>query len=188
MGRGSAALLWLALIATAFLAPPNRPELLAWLIDLMTGEWGGHEPWVVAHFQLMGVWPALLALLLRGDGPRSWPFRAGAFALGCFALLPWLALRTEGRPAPPDRLWGGVAVALGVVAAALVAWAALFGSPAAWVSEASADGFVFVMAFDFVAFWLVGLLEARARCPRWQWAFVPVIGLAAAIAERELRG
>ena len=44
MGRGSAAVIWAALVATVLLAPPNRPELLAWLIDLMTGQWGGHEP------------------------------------------------------------------------------------------------------------------------------------------------
>ena len=53
------------------------------------------------------------------------------------------------------------------------------------VAEARSDGFVFIMAFDFVAFWIASITETHQRGARWWWTLLPLIGLAAWLAERE---
>ena len=185
MGRLSAALLWLGLVGITLVAPPVRDDVGPWLTALISGDWGSLEPWIVTHFQLMGVWPGLFALLLRGDGPRSWAFRGSAFFVGCFGLLPWLVWRSEPTAAPPSRLWAAIAALLGAVAVALLGWAGVYGSWSAWLAEARADGFVNIMAFDFLAFWLASIIETRQRGARWWWTFLPVVGLAAWLVERD---
>ena len=78
------------------LAPPSAEGTGAQVMDWMTGHWSGYEPMSVVHFQLMGVWPFVLAALcapwLRGRRIPLWPFALGSMALGAFALLPGLAL------------------------------------------------------------------------------------------------
>jgi hypothetical protein len=185
MSRAAAVLLWLSLVGVTFIAPTVRDNVGPWLIELCTGEWSAHEPWVVTHFWLMGVWPALFALLLRGEGPRSWPFRALAFVSGCYGLLPWFAWRTEPSRPEPSRAWATAAALCGAGAVGLVGWATVRGSIIAWAGEASADGFIFIMAFDFLAFWLASVLEVRAREGQWWWTLLPVIGLAVWLVRRD---
>jgi hypothetical protein len=189
MTRGAAAALWLVIVVGGFgFAPPSRPDQWDWVVRLLTGRWEGESPWVVAQFQMMGLWPALVGLLVRGDWRArpipAWPFALGAFAFGCYALLPWFVLRRgERNGAEPGPITGVVLpLALAASAAALAVGAVVLGGPAGPAAFARVfwtDGFVFPMTFDFLAFWLLSVAEARARARRTPWALtlVPLVGL-----------
>ena len=133
-------LLAILLVDAFVLAPAKHPDWVERVIAWATGDWAGHEPYVVAQFQLMGVWPLVLASMLapwlRGRPLPLWPFSLGSFALGGFILLPGVALpRSEVRSVGwlQSRL---VAVAAGIPAMALVVWALSAGSPAGWLATA----------------------------------------------------
>lgn len=190
MNKIPALLLWLALIAVGCgLGPPNRPDLGAWVVDLLLGRWEGQPPWVVAEFQWMGLWPALVGLMLRPDWrgrPPAWPFLLASLALGCYALLPWFVLRSGPRA---QREGGGLSrweipAVLGLIATALLAWAAASGDPAEIGRAMLSDGFVWSMSLDFLAFWVTSVAEARARAraAAWQWTLLPLVGLAVWLA------
>lgn len=199
MTRGAAIALWVALVAVGFgLSPPNRPDVLAWVVDLLVGRWAGTPQWVVAEFQMMGLWPALVGLLLRGDWRArpvpAWPFVLASFGLGCYALLPWFALRRGERaaagPGPFARIDLPFALAFG--AASLAAWAVAAGGaegPAGFWQAFRTDGFVFPMTWDFLAFWLVSVIEARARTrgTPWALALAPLVGLGVFLGLEERR-
>jgi hypothetical protein len=90
--------MWLAFIVYAFIfAPPAQPDTLQLITNLSTGNWQGIEPLVIALFNLMGIWPVVYACVLFADGRgqqvRAFPFVIGSFAVGAFAILPYLALR-----------------------------------------------------------------------------------------------
>lgn len=191
MGRLSAAIAWVVLVGLAFgLAPPARTDQTAWVLRLLTGDWVGEEPWVVAQFQWMGLWPLWTALLLRGEARArpvpAWPFLLGSFALGCFALLPWFALRRGPRTAPPAGTLDHPLLPLlpAIPAVGLLGWAVLAGDPSRFLAILGSDGFVWPMTFDFAAFWIVTTLEARARARTgsWAWTLLPGLGLAAHLA------
>ncbi len=159
---------WLLLIAVAFgLSPPNRPDLWPWLGRLLTGDWAGENPMVVAHFQLMGVWPLTMAALLRREWARpgmvpAWPFLIGAFALGCFVLLPYLILRRApalGAPPVHSAVWA----LLALVGVGFLGWGFGAGSVSGWLEGVRTDGFLWPMAWDFLAFCVVFGVESRGR-------------------------
>jgi hypothetical protein len=190
-------LVWAALLAEALLlSPAARPDQTAWLVRLLTGDWSGEEPLVVALFQLMGIWPfamgALLAPRLRRRPIPLWPFAVASMALGAFALLPGIALGGT----PVDRaerarwqVWLGSRVLVGLLAlpaAALVLWGVFAGSPAAFLDIWRTEQFVHVMALDFLVLWLASVVFAWAEDPDGPWwvAGVPLFG---ALAFRALR-
>ncbi len=99
--------IWIGFIGYAFaLAPPDRPDTFALITRLSTGQWDGINPWIIALFNVMGVWPLVYCGVLFADGDgqrlRAWPFAIASFAVGAFALLPYLALRN------PHQNWSGV--------------------------------------------------------------------------------
>jgi hypothetical protein len=107
-------LLWLGFVAYAFgWAPPDQPDTLTLIQNLATGKWQGINLWVVTLFNLMGIWPMVFTSLMLVDGSTrklpAWPFALGSFAVGAFAVLPYLALR-QPQPvqsaAQPPRGWG----------------------------------------------------------------------------------
>lgn len=188
MTRAIAAVLWLALFAVPWLGPPTRPDALAWVQDLMTGEWADTEPWVVVHFMLMGVWPALLGLQLRGfwrgRPVPAGPFCAASFVVGAYGLLPWFVVRgahPRSRALPRvEGLVGVLAGGAGVAALGLLVFGMVRGTPSAWWSAFRAEGFVWTMGFDFVVLWATSVLVAReSGAGRWHWTLVPVLGTAA---------
>ncbi len=169
------------------LSPPQRPDQNAWVLRLLTGQWSGEEPSVVALFQLMGVWPlamaALLAPRLRRRPVPLWPFALGSMALGAFVLLPGLAL--GGEPGPEAR-WQGwlrhraLLSVLGLATVSLVGWAVVAGDAAAFRAAWRSEQFVHVMSHDFVALWITSLIAAHEQQERrWWWCAVPLLGLLA---------
>ncbi len=190
MIRGAALVCWLLLIALGCgLPPPTRPDVGAWVADLLMGRWDGTSPWVVAEFQWMGLWPALVGLLIRSDWRArvpAWPFVLASFGLGCYALLPWFVLRQDPRGVSTGGWLGRPVwpVTLTAIAVALLVWAAATGDIRELGYAVAHEGFVWTMTFDFVAFWLLSIAESRARTrgTPWQWTLVPLVGLGVFLA------
>jgi hypothetical protein len=170
--RLSAAVLWVALLGVAFLAsPPSDAETGALVMKMMTGHLDGVNRSLFALFNLMGVWPMVLASLLADDPKAKWPFVLGSFALGAFALLPWLVLRSwQPRPPDPSRVARvlrstPLRVVLALVGVGLLGLFFIGGDLPAFVELWKTNQFAFVMSFDFVACTSAAglLLRARAR-------------------------
>ncbi|WP_071189397.1 DUF2834 domain-containing protein [Trichormus sp. NMC-1] len=154
-------LLWLGFISYAFLfAPPdNFPESLELIKNLSTGQWQGINPLVIALFNIMGVWPLIYSAVLfidgRGQKIRAWPFATASFAVGAFALLPYLALRASNQEFVGkknlfikllDSRINGILLTLG--AGLLVAYA-LQGDWENFVQQWQTSRFIHVMSLDF---------------------------------------
>ena len=182
-------LLWLGLVLVAVVSPPARPDLWTWVEMTLTGYWIGQEAWLVALFNLVGVAVLVTAGVLgpdlRARPLPAWPFVLGAFAVGGYALLPWLVLSGDGGEghAPLPRViegvggqrWGAV---LGLLSGAALASGLWWGDPIGYVAIARAEGFAFIMSFDFIVLWLVTLVMVRRRSQSRAWllALVPVLG------------
>lgn len=153
--------IWLLFIvyATIF-APPDQSNSLALITQLSTGKWQDINPYVVALFNIMGVWPILYGSVMLTDGQRqtvrAWPFLVGSFAVGAFAILPYLALRTPNLNHPIQQSWI-LAIAnsrwLGVIVFAsvlgLLGYAITQGSWADFIQQWQSSRFIHVMSLDF---------------------------------------
>jgi hypothetical protein len=154
-------LLWLGFILYAFLfAPPDQPDTLDLITQLSTGQWTGINPLVIALFNLMGIWPLIyLAVLLidgRGQKIPAWPFVLGSFAVGAFALMPYLALR-QANPVFSgeksrlikllDSRWFGLSLLLGTLA--LLVYGFSQGNWADFIAQWRSSRFIHVMSLDF---------------------------------------
>jgi hypothetical protein len=190
-------LLWLGFVSYAFLlAPPDQPDTLTLIQNLSTGNWQGINPLVVALFNIMGIWPMIYSAVLffdgRGQRVRAWPFALASFAVGAFALLPYLALR---HPQPTfngsknfwlrllDSRWLGLALLLGTLS--LVSYGLSQGDWADFVRQWQQSRFIHVMSLDFCLLCLLfpTLLSAdmvrRSICnQRWLkvLALIPLFG------------
>lgn len=164
-------LLWIALVAMVVLeAPPTRPDSGAWVMRLLRGEWAGENVAVIALFNLMGVWPWLLAVRLRHElfarRLPAWPFLVLANVGGAFLLLPYFVLRPDPVvpwPLPRWVSWIGHPVfraLLGLVALVLVSWGVALGDWSAFVTTFRTEGFVHIMTFDFLACLAIYLMAA----------------------------
>ncbi|NJO79045.1 MAG: DUF2834 domain-containing protein [Cyanobacteria bacterium RM1_2_2] len=197
--------LWLALVTYAFfLAPPNQPDTFELIQKLSTGQWQGINPFVIALFNIMGIWPIIYACLLlidgRGQKIPAGLFVAASFGVGAFALLPYLALR---QPNPTftgeknallkllDSRWTGVILAAGTVG--LLAYGLLAGDWSDFVQQWQTDRFIHVMSLDFVL--LCSLFPAvlgddmakrGLKDPRifWSVSLIPLVGAVAYLVGR----
>jgi hypothetical protein len=155
-------LLWLGFVSYAFFfAPPDRPETFTLIQNLSTGQWDGINPWIIALFNAMGIWPLLYFGVLFADGDRqtirAWPFAVASMAVGAFSILPYLALRTPHANWSGPRTWGlriwdsrwiG-AIALAGVAACL--WfGATQGNWSDFMQQWYTSRFIHVMSLDFL--------------------------------------
>ena len=153
--------LWLGFITYAFLfAPPDQPETLDLIKNLSIGQWQGINPFVVALFYIMGIWPAIYSCVVFIDGKnqkiRAWPFAAASFAVGAFALLPYIALREQSQQFPgtknaflkllDSRLTG---FALTIAAVIIVAYGFRGGDGGNFVQQWQTSRFIHVMSLDF---------------------------------------
>lgn len=93
-------LIWLAFISYAFVfAPPSSPDTLNLITNLSTGKWEGINPLIISLFNLMGIWPIIYTCVILIDGKEqqlpAWLFAGASFAVGAFALLPYLMWRDD---------------------------------------------------------------------------------------------
>jgi hypothetical protein len=197
--------LWLLFLGYAtFLAPGDGPETLDLIVRLSTGQVAGINPAVVALFNLMGVLPLAYSCLLYADGRGqkiwAWPFAAGAFAVGAFALIPYLGLRQDnagwiGPKSRTIRFWDSryTAIAILVAAVGLVLYGLLAGDWADFGRQWESSKFIHVMSLDFCLLSLLGselvpddmarrgMMDARLLAVV-QW--VPLFGLLAYLVVR----
>ncbi|PSR17205.1 DUF2834 domain-containing protein [filamentous cyanobacterium CCP3] len=158
---------WLGFILYAFiLAPPDRPDTADLILRLSTGDWQGINPIFVALFNAMGIWPMVYAALALVDGAgqklRAWPFVVGSFAVGAFALLPYLALRQPNSSFDGSKSsllrrlesrWLGAVLGAGAIA--LAAFALLNGNWPDFWQQWQTSRFIHVTSLDFCALWLL---------------------------------
>ncbi|WP_016948969.1 hypothetical protein [Anabaena sp. PCC 7108] len=155
------ALLWLGFISYAFLfAPPdNFPASLELIKNISTGEWQGINPLVIALFNIMGVWPFIYSAVLFIDGTGqkipAWPFATASFAVGAFAILPYLVFRASNQEFVGkksliikllDSRINGILLTLG---AGLLFAYALQGDWGNFVQQWQTSRFIHVMSLDF---------------------------------------
>ncbi|HIK03221.1 MAG TPA: DUF2834 domain-containing protein [Trichormus sp. M33_DOE_039] len=189
--------LWLGFIVYAFVfVPPDRPDNLELIKNLCVGQWQGINPLVIALFYLMGIWPMVYSAVLlvdgRGQKIAAWPFAAASFAVGAFALLPYLALRephpqfTGQKDALIKRLDSRVTgIFLTVAAAILVAYGFSMGDGSNFIQQWQTSRFIHVMSLDFCLLCLLfpALLKDDMTRRNWQnqylfWLFavIPLFG------------
>ncbi|MGF1498568.1 MAG: DUF2834 domain-containing protein [Elainellaceae cyanobacterium] len=197
--------LWVGFVTYAFLlAPPDQPDTLPLILDLSSGQWDGINPLVVALFNLMGIWPLIYSCVLFADGRSQripvWPFAIASFAVGAFALLPYLALRqSNGQfPGPKhwfirilDSRWLGGAIALGTIT--LLGYGLMNGNWSDFVAQWQTSRFIHVMSLDFclLALLFPALLgDDLARRgldrthPLWLLGWIPLLGPVAYLCVR----
>ncbi|MEM9807405.1 MAG: DUF2834 domain-containing protein [Cyanobacteria bacterium P01_D01_bin.56] len=200
---------WLGFVTYAFfLSPPSTPDTLDTLRQLSTGQWAGLNPMVVVLFNLMGLWPVVYAALALTDGRDqtipAWPFVIGSFALGAFALMPYLALRKSTthlpyRPADTallkwlnHRLVGiGIVIATLLLVAYGLTQAEGYKTVQDFYMQFATSQFIHVMSLDFC---MLTLLTpsimwddmSRRQVP-WLWrcfSLLPLLGPGLYIALR----
>jgi hypothetical protein len=197
------ALLWIGFSLYAFaFAPPAQPDTFDLIVRLSSGQWDGINPAIVALFNLMGIWPMAYACLALIDGIDqkipAWPFVAGSFAVGAFALLPYLALR-EALPKPHsftfsgpkskllsvlESPWTGRALVLGSVG--LLGYGLLQGNWSDFAQQWQTNQFIHVMSLDFCMLSAVVSPLVKADMARrnihnpalfWIAALIPLLGV-----------
>jgi hypothetical protein len=153
--------LWFGLISYAFFfAPPNQPDTFELITRLSTGNWEGINPLVIALFNLMGILPIIYACVLfidgRGQKIKAFPFAIASFAVGAFAILPYLALR---QPNPEfsgtkdvlikilDSRWTGIFLTLGTII--LLVFGISQGDWNDFIQQWQINRFIHVMSLDF---------------------------------------
>jgi hypothetical protein len=154
-------LLWVSLAAYAFfLAPPNQPDTFELIKNLSTGNWDGINPIIISLFNIMGIWPMIYGCLMFIDGREqkipAWPFAAGSFGVGAFALLPYLALREANQKFTgskdiflkiQDSRWLGVALTIGTLV--LLSFGLIKGDWGDFIQQWQTSRFIHVMSLDF---------------------------------------
>jgi hypothetical protein len=197
--------LWLGFIAYAFLfAPPDSPETLDLIKNLSTANLEGINPLVIALFNIMGVLPLLYGCLIYTDGRvqkvPAWLFSAASFAVGAFALIPYMALREpngtftgekSGWLKIMDSRWLGALVA--IAALSLLFYGLTQGDWNDFVQQWQTSRFIHVMSLDFCLLCLLfpvllkddmtrrGLKDQRIF---WAVALLPLLGAIAYVTLR----
>lgn len=153
--------LWLGLIVYAFFfAPPDQPDTFELIKNLSTGQWQGINPLILALFNIMGIMPMIYSCFLfidgRGQKIPAWLFGSASFAVGAFALLPYLALREPNQKFPGsknaflkilDSRLTGIALTVGTVI--LISYGVGQGDWGNFVQQWQTSRFIHVMSLDF---------------------------------------
>lgn len=190
-------LLWLGFAIYAFrFSPPDHPDTFELIARLSTGQFAGINPLIIALFNIMGVWPLIYCALLFFDGKgqpvKAWPFAIAAFAVGAFALLPYLALR---HPNPtfsgPKKRWlrfwesRWLGVGLAIAAIGLSLYGITQGDWADFAAQWQQKRFIHVMSLDFCLLCLLfpallpnDMARRQIKNPLLFWliASLPLIG------------
>lgn len=201
LSRLVALITWTLLLTFAFgFSPPASPDTNDVIRRMLAGQLEGINVSLFALFNVMGVLPmsflAVLAFDAKEQRVPKWPFIIASFALGAYALLPYLVLRQWELPRRPaetwwlrvlgSRLFGLVLTALGLTLIALF----VTGDVNGFVTLFRTQQFPFAMTLDFFACWVLGALlaaeESRVRQqPVLRWVgLIPVVGVPLVLASR----
>jgi len=190
-------LLWLGFTTYAFfLAPPEQPGTFELIKNLSTGQWQGINPLVVALFNIMGVIPIIYSAVLfidgRGQKIPAWLFAIPSFAVGAFAILPYLALREPNKQFTGkkdffikllDSRFTGIALTLGTII--LVGYGLQGGDWGNFVQQWQTSRFIHVMSLDFCVLCLIfpalvgdDIARRQVKNPQLLWliSFIPLFG------------
>lgn len=191
-------LLWISFIAYAFvLAPPNQSDTFTLIKHLSLGQWDDINPLIIALFNLMGIWPLIYSALMytddHGQQVPTWLFAIASFAIGGFAILPYLALRQPypsflGRPGRliywVESRWLGGAIAL--ISLTVLGYGIIAGDWGNFVEQWQQSRFIHVMSLDFCLLCsLVGALLGDDMARRglsnrrifWAIVLTPLLGI-----------
>jgi hypothetical protein len=127
---------------------------------LVLGDWQDINAYIVALFNLMGVFPLVYASILASDGRGqkipAWLFAASSFAVGAFALLPYMALREPnpefvGQKGRLLKFWDSpwLGVAISAIAGYFIYYGFDHGDWADFVRQWQTNRFINVMSLDF---------------------------------------
>ncbi|MEH2404018.1 DUF2834 domain-containing protein [Nostoc sp.] len=173
--------LWLGFITYAFfLAPPEQPGTFELIKNLSSGQWQGVNPLVIALFNLMGIWPLIYSAVVfidgRGQKIPAWLFAIASFAVGIFALLPYLALREPnnkfvGKKNALLKLLDSrvTGVVLTVATVILVAYGLKGADWDSFVQQWQTNRFINVMSLDFCLLCLLFPALLRDDMARRSW-------------------
>lgn len=198
--KGFLALIWLAWIVHAFFfAPQDEVAGMAEIMQLAQMDTHAWDATVIALFNLMGVWPMIMAAILLTDGRGqrlpAWPFLLGSCVLGNFILFPYILLRKPNPRFEGERTIGVrfgesklFAIVIAVMALSMIGFALLQGSVAGFVASFQVNNLVNIMAIDFLLFLfafpaILGddmLRRGNTSTQQfWCYTLVPVLGACA---------
>lgn len=160
-------LLWLGFTSYAFLfAPPDDPATATLISNLINMKLEGINPLVIALFNIMGIFPMLYGCLMftdgRGQKLPAWLFVIASFAVGAFAILPYLAWRSPNPHFIGKKGWGlaiweskitGIILLAGAIA--LLFYGLTEGNWADFIRQWQTSRFIHVMSLDFCLLCLV---------------------------------
>ncbi|PSF35146.1 DUF2834 domain-containing protein [Aphanothece hegewaldii CCALA 016] len=192
-------IIWLVFVIYAFFfAPPNQPDTLDLIINLSTGKWDGINPIITSLFNIMGIWPIIYSGVIITDGRMqkipAWPFALFSFAVGAFAILPYLILRQpnsnfDGQKTLllkiVDSRWIGLSATLGTIAFLFYAFS--MGDSSNFIQQWQTSRFIHVMSLDFCLLCLLFPILLKDDMIRrglknnvlfWLVSLVPLLGSA----------
>ena len=140
-------------------------EELTLIMNLIFFQYLALEPLLIIVFYLMGIWPAVQASLLYGDGKEKripeWPFILASFFMGAYALSVYILVRENKKAQKQNNklqellesnLWG---LFLIVSTVGLFTLGFLLGNPLRYIDEFQNYLFVRVMTIDFLLFSMI---------------------------------
>jgi hypothetical protein len=190
-------MIWLAWVIYAFaFAPQQEIADMDYIMKMARMETEHIDASVIALFNLMGVWPMIMAaiLLIDGRGQRipAWPFLLGSCVLGNFILFPYLLLRKNNPHFDGNKTLGVrfaesklFVTVITLMACFMIAMALSQGSIEAFVAAFEVNNLVNIMSFDFILFLFAfpailgddmsrrGMTDTRQF---WLYSLPPVLG------------
>ncbi|MBD2177636.1 DUF2834 domain-containing protein [Pseudanabaena sp. FACHB-1998] len=192
-------LVWILFSVYAFIfAPPDRPETFTLIQKLIAGDWQSTNAYIVALFNLMGVFPLVFACMLATDGRGqkvpAWLFATLSFAVGAFALLPYFGLREPNPTFTGKKGWGTkildsrlTAIAISAIALYFLVYGFYSGNWADFIQQWQTSRFIHVMSLDFCMLsllfpWLLSDdMERRGMTDDRFFTFIALVPLVGAL-------
>lgn len=190
-------IIWLGWIIHAFMFAPQQ-EVADWdgimaMMQMDTSQWDAS---IIALFNLMGVWPMIMAAILlidgRGQKIPAWPFLLGSCVLGNFILFPYLFLRKSNPRFDGNKTIGVrfadskiFAIVIFLMANAMILFGLLQGNSEAFMARFAVNNLVNVMTIDFLLFlfafpYILGDDMLRRglddKKQFWFYTLIPVLG------------
>ncbi len=155
------ALTWLILLIYSFILAPVPYENGMALVEMAKGNITDKDPLLVSVFNLMGVIPMMMAVLMLPIGRvrklPSWPFVVLSFMSGAFALLPYFIFGPGKRKDSKKggrflKVLGGRIVSVSILAMIilLLMFGLILGNPSDYWRLFLNDRSVHIMTFDFI--------------------------------------